>query len=83
VTTLSEFLLAQIEENQRRTEQEMGMEHRDGIWYHDAPLPRRWHRCEPWTRGWVNYFTLIERCACGAIRHDHGRWEERNSRRAA
>jgi len=53
---------------------------RDGIdWFH-APKPRRWHRCRIQTQGWVNHFTLVDRCACGAIRMDgHGPWMEKNS----
>lgn len=58
------------------------VEHRDGIdWFH-APIPRRLHRCTAWTVGWFNWFSKVERCACGAIRHDgRGHWAERNSRR--
>lgn len=59
------------------------LEHRDGIdWYH-APLPRRWHRCTPQSRGWFKDHAVL-RCACGAIAtSDCGLfWMERNSRRA-
>lgn len=53
---------------------------RDGIDWADAPKPRRLHRCFVQTRGYLRYFTCVDRCACGAIRHDGGRWAERNSR---
>jgi len=55
--------------------------HRNGVPWHEAPLPRRWHFCEVQTRGWRGYFTLVERCACGAISIDDGRWKDKNSRR--
>ena len=56
--------------------------HRDGIPWHDAPIPRRWHRCQVQTYAFVNYFTFIERCACGAIRMENrSPWMDRNSRR--
>lgn len=57
--------------------------HRDGVAWFDAPIPRRWHRCSPQTKGWHN-LTLVLRCACGAIGgYEYGRlvWDERNSRR--
>lgn len=56
-------------------------EHRDGIPWHGAPLPRRWHRCRVQTAGRVRYFTTVCRCSCGAIAIDGGQWQERNSRR--
>jgi hypothetical protein len=56
--------------------------HLNGVPWHEAPLPRRWHFCEPQTQGWRSFFTLVERCACGAKRFDgRGRWKDRNSRR--
>lgn len=61
--------------------------HYDGhTWWHAAPLPKRRHRCQPWTiaidPGPVS--TLIFRCACGATRiGGEGPWLERNSRRHA
>jgi hypothetical protein len=55
--------------------------HRDGIPWHQAPLPRRWHRCRPQTSGWIRA-DRFERCACGAGRFDGaGPWLDRNSRR--
>ncbi|MCW2300614.1 hypothetical protein [Rhodococcus erythropolis] len=59
------------------------IEHRDGIEWHQAPVPPRWHRCKAQTRGWMNLFTYIERCACGAIRRDLGTWHDRNQTRKA
>jgi hypothetical protein len=56
------------------------VENVNGVWWNHAPIPRRWHRCQPQTRGWVNGFDLIERCACGAARRNGGRWRERNGR---
>lgn len=53
---------------------------RDGVPYFQAPLPRRWHRCEPWTSMRLDT-GLVERCACGAIRLDGDGWLERNIRR--
>ena len=49
--------------------------------WHDAPLPRRLHRCRTQTSGLMG-LTLVERCACGAIRLDgRGPWADRNTRR--
>jgi len=57
------------------------IEHLDGVPWHQAPKPRRWHRCWPQTRGWMNYFTTVDRCACGAVRLDDSPpWINRNSR---
>jgi hypothetical protein len=53
----------------------------DGIPWHDAPLPLRWHPCMPQTRGRMNGH-YVERCPCGAIRDDpRGPWSERNRTR--
>lgn len=46
---------------------------REGVAWHDAPLPRLLHRCRAQTRGWVG-FTQIERCACGAMRSSTFHW---------
>lgn len=58
-------------------------QHRNGVWWYDAPLPRRWHRCKPWSTGSTQSFALVERCACGAIRlnGESRPWMDRNSRR--
>lgn len=53
---------------------------RDDVWWFQAPIPRRWHRCRPQTTGCVG-LTLYERCPCGAGRLNGGPWLERNSRR--
>lgn len=69
-----------------RTEPPMVM-HLDGVAWHDAPLPRRWHRCWAQTQGSVDGLTWIERCACGATRRSPGMlespgpWTGRNDRR--
>lgn len=52
-----------------------------GVHWSEAPIPRRIHFCRPQTEGFINYFTLIQRCACGAISIDGRRWCGRNSRR--
>jgi hypothetical protein len=39
------------------------IEHLDGVPWHDAPAPPRWHRHWPQSRS-----RQAERCACGAIR---------------
>lgn len=58
------------------------LESLDGIVWHQAPVPRRWHRCWPQSRGQYKYTTLIERCPCGAVRLDGARWWiKKNSRR--
>lgn len=54
--------------------------HFGGVEWVDAPEPRRWHRCRPQTRA-IDGYDLIDRCACGAIRYDVGRWIGRNSTR--
>ena len=58
------------------------IEHRDGIPWHDAPCPPRLHRCRAQSNAWFDFFSQVQRCACGAIRS--GRtplWAEKNSRR--
>lgn len=55
--------------------------HLHGIPWHAAPVPRRFHRCWAQTVGYVNLFWIMERCACGALRRDGDRWENKNSRR--
>lgn len=56
--------------------------HRDGIPWFNAPRPRRFHRCTPWTSGWAG-FDRVDRCACGGIRRRGHWWFERNSRTKA
>lgn len=51
----------------------------DVPWF-DAPKPRWWHRCKPWTIG-AGYSLIVQRCACGAIRQGaRGPWIMRNGR---
>lgn len=54
--------------------------HLNGVPWYEAPLPPRIHACYAQTRGWVNYFDRIDRCACGAVRRDRGRWMNVNER---
>lgn len=70
---------ARMASARRDAERDLGIQHIDGTtWWHDAPLPRRWHRCTPWTTSFQAY-----RCACGAIRSPGDRfWLDRNSRRS-
>lgn len=61
-----------------------GPHHRDGIpWYETEPLLGLLHRCsvQTWgTMGPDDDQRLVERCGCGAIRINGGRWAERNAR---
>lgn len=64
------------------------MEHFHGVPWHEAALPRRWHKCFPQTVGWVGYYGLtpVHRCACGATRTNPGfladtGWQSKNERR--
>lgn len=71
-----------------RTEPPM-ITHKGGIPWHEAPMPRRWHRCWAQTEGSVDGAVWTARCACGATRRfpslltSSGPWIERNSRRRA
>jgi hypothetical protein len=56
------------------------IKHKDDLPWWVAPLPPRWHTCFPQTTGWTDWVTYVERCACGAIRSNHGRWYHRNER---
>lgn len=70
-------------ENWIRTYQRGGdyAEALNGVPWHDAPLPSRWHACKAQTRGWLG-LNYTERCACGAIRMSSGDpWSERNQTR--
>jgi hypothetical protein len=55
------------------------IEELDGIHWTDAPLPPRWHRCKPQTRGYATG-EFVQRCACGAV-WILGGWTNRNERR--
>lgn len=61
----------------------MTVAHRDGVSWHLAPLPRRWHRCTPWSTATLSTGRCVQRCACGARRdpNDGGGWDTKNSRR--
>lgn len=51
------------------------LEHLDGVPWHKASTPRFLHRHRAQTRGYLGYFNLVERCACGAARRNgRGRW---------
>lgn len=57
----------------------------EGVSWHEAPVPGRLHKCSVQTKGWINYFTQVFRCACGAIGMAYGdriEWSDRNSRRS-
>jgi hypothetical protein len=56
------------------------IENLDGVSWHKAPVPRRFHRCRAQTRGFINYFTWLCRCACGGVSYNGRRWIRRNSR---
>ena len=60
---------------------EVEISHLEGVPWWEAPRPRRWHFCRAQTLGWIDYFTRVERCACGATRLNGRGWFERNSRR--
>lgn len=59
------------------------LEHRNGVDWIKAPLPRRWHRCFAQSRGFVlderHGPATIERCACGGVNLGDG-WFDRNRR---
>jgi hypothetical protein len=66
------------------TDAQPEIHNRDGIWWYDAPRPRRLHRCTPWTQAWSGPENMryTERCACGSIRfRRNGGWSDRNSSR--
>jgi len=58
----------------------------NGVGDLEAELPPVKHECYVHTQGVVNWFTVIHRCACGAVCYDHRpydtehTWIERNSR---
>lgn len=57
------------------------LQHKDGIWWYDAPLPWWWHRCRLWT-SWSQSDPHRGRCACGATYCD-GSWFNKNETRKA
>jgi hypothetical protein len=52
----------------------------DGLWWHEAPIPRRWHRCRAQSALHVGG-VLVERCACGASNRSGTGWYDRNTRK--
>lgn len=60
------------------------LEHRNGVAWHDAPIPRKFHRCTAQSRGFILSMkhgpVIIERCACGAVNFESEGWDERNTR---
>jgi hypothetical protein len=60
----------------------MEIRSKDGVPWYEAPLPRRWHFCEPWSAGTDDDLGQVDRCACGGVRLDgRGPWLHRNSSR--
>lgn len=50
------------------------IEHRDGVpWFEAEAHLRLWQRHRWQTRGWHG-FDYVERCSCGAMRRNGGRW---------
>lgn len=63
------------------------IEHRGGVEWFDAPVPRRWHRCKAQTTAELlgpEGFETVKRCVCGAItinmRGEKDHWSRRNTR---
>jgi len=55
----------------------------DGVSWHDAPIPKKRHRCWVQTWGTINWFDDVYRCPCGAsARAGRGGWGwvEKNTR---
>jgi hypothetical protein len=52
----------------------------DGVSWSDVARPRRWHRCSAQTYGVMDWFTVVNRCSCGAISMNGGPWDNRNGR---
>jgi hypothetical protein len=53
--------------------------HLDGVSVQDAPIPGRFHRCWPQTWSLVGLSRFVDRCPCGGVRVNGGRWMERNT----
>jgi len=53
------------------------------VWWHEAPLPPRWHTCTPHSVMEYSFLEEAQRCACGAIRNPFisRSWMDVNSRR--
>lgn len=58
----------------------------NGVYWRDAPLPKRWHICKTQTQMTVGEY-VYEWCACGAEKVSnqefgfHGGWVDKNKRR--
>jgi len=51
--------------------------HNDDIPWYKAPIPRRWHRCNPQSVGVLGtgfIRTVILRCRCGSLLRGHLLW---------
>jgi len=62
------------------------LQHRNGIPWDEAPLPRRIHRCRTQTTGtYDRWHQMFDWCACGAKRKlgsfGRGYWYGKNARR--
>ncbi len=58
--------------------------HRGGLPWDVAPIPPRWHACQPQTVELHHEHGLLTgtgRCACGAVTDHTGAWHHRNTRR--
>lgn len=60
---------------------------RNGVDWFDADLPPVDHDCYVQTHGYLDWFTLVERCACGALRYGRDKyhtpsWTRVNERRS-
>jgi len=53
----------------------------DGIGWTDAPMPPYSHTCWAQTLAWMDYFTQVRRCPCGAISIAPYGWAEKNQGR--
>ena len=65
---------------QIKTMKDYEVGHLDGIAWHEAVLPFRFHKCKVQTSGWLDSH-LVDRCACGSLRVDQGHWNFKNERR--
>jgi hypothetical protein len=52
----------------------------NGVPWFDAVTPPRKHECIAQTKGYVDWFTPVVRCACGAIQYDGSHWMDKNQR---
>lgn len=59
----------------RKAEARAGIIHKDGISWRDAPAPPKRHAHWTQTSGYIrDSIWRIERCPCGAIRHEGEPW---------